>query len=264
MSNLEYAIVALLCSAAALYGTAWLLFLFRRPAAGFTVWGLAWLLNAGLFAANWIFCGEPPFGNMYHVLTVLAWCFLPLYGWFSSRAGMKQVHLYFAFAAMFPMIGGLFMPRDIFWSRMPALQSPWFVPHVLAYMISYALAAVAFALTVAGLRRRAATAAPGLDREAAAYEILRLAFPFMTFGMLSGALWAEEAWGVYWSWDPKETWSLITWTLYAIYLHSRRTRTLRPWAAPAQLLAFGALLTTFLLVNLLPKLSSALHSYAAP
>ena len=84
----------------------------------------------------------------------------------------------------------------------------------------------------------------------------------MTFGMLSGALWAEEAWGVYWSWDPKETWSLITWGCYLIYFHCRTRRYLHKYEETAELLAFLALLTTFTLVNLLPKLSSALHSYA--
>jgi ABC-type transport system involved in cytochrome c biogenesis permease subunit len=84
----------------------------------------------------------------------------------------------------------------------------------------------------------------------------------MTFGLLSGALWAEEAWGVYWSWDPKETWALITWTLYLVYFHCRRSPSLQRFADAAQMAAFLALLTTYLLVNLLPKLASALHSYA--
>ena len=83
----------------------------------------------------------------------------------------------------------------------------------------------------------------------------------MTFGLLSGALWAEEAWGRYWSWDPKETWSLITWTLYLIYFHCRRSPGLRQWSPAAHVLAFLALLTTFFLVNLLPKMGSVLHSY---
>lgn len=91
--------------------------------------------------------------------------------------------------------------------------------------------------------------------------MLLLAFPFMTFGMLSGALWAEEAWGVYWSWDRKEVWSLITWTLYVVYFHSRLSPRTRRWAPTLQSVAFVALVITFLAVNLLPKLSSALHSY---
>jgi ABC-type transport system involved in cytochrome c biogenesis permease subunit len=79
--------------------------------------------------------------------------------------------------------------------------------------------------------------------------------------MLSGALWAEEAWGQYWSWDAKEVWSLITWGLYLIYFHLRKSEW-KQYADWAHLLAFLALLTTFFLVNLIPKLGSILHSYA--
>jgi ABC-type transport system involved in cytochrome c biogenesis permease subunit len=153
------------------------------------------------------------------------------------------------------------MAPDMVWKRMPALQSPWFVPHVTSYMISYALAAVGFVLYLVGkieaLRNKDCT-----DRyDMALYKILGLSFPFMTFGMLSGALWAEEAWGTYWSWDRKETWSLITWTLYLIYFHCLTKKDLRKHAGLVQVFAFLALITTFFLVNLWPKLYSTLHSY---
>ena len=84
----------------------------------------------------------------------------------------------------------------------------------------------------------------------------------MTFGMLSGALWAEEAWGIYWSWDAKETWALVTWSAYLIYFHCRMSPRFKPYATVAQILAFIFLLITFLVVNLLPKMGSLLHSYA--
>jgi ABC-type transport system involved in cytochrome c biogenesis permease subunit len=92
--------------------------------------------------------------------------------------------------------------------------------------------------------------------------ITRLAFPFMTFGLLSGALWAEEAWGRYWSWDSKETWALILWLCYAQYLHWRRVDSLHRFALGFQAAGFAALIVTFLFVSLIPKLGSALHTYA--
>ena len=97
----------------------------------------------------------------------------------------------------------------------------------------------------------------------AVYEVLLLSFPLMSFGMLSGTLWAEDAWGGYWSWDVKEIWSLITWFTYLAYFHIRRTN-LKKWDLVIQILAFLALLFTFLVVNygLISKLKSALHSYA--
>jgi ABC-type transport system involved in cytochrome c biogenesis permease subunit len=125
------------------------------------------------------------------------------------------------------------------------------------------MAAVAFAVTVTRMVRARILKHDGTGRFAAAsHQILRLGFPFMTFGMLSGALWAERAWGAYWSWDAKETWSLATWTLYAIYFHCRGRTNLRRYADAVQVLAFFALLTTFLLVNLLPRIASVLHGYA--
>jgi len=244
-------------AAAAAYAAAFGLLLARRRRAGFAVFVVGWGLNAALVALNWVAGGHPPFGNMYHVMVFLSLCFLPLYLLLRRREGLGWLHLYFAAAAVVPLAGALFMERDILWRRMPALHSPWFVPHVVSYMISYALAAVAFALTVAGRVRRV-----GKEYADASYAVLRFAFPFMTFGLLSGALWAEEAWGAYWSWDPKETWSLITWTAYVACFHCRSAPRLRPGADLVQALAFLALLTTFLLVNLLPKLASVLHGYA--
>jgi ABC-type transport system involved in cytochrome c biogenesis permease subunit len=126
-------------------------------------------------------------------------------------------------------------------------------------MISYALATIAFIMYL--VRKVGKVSDTQYDR--AIYEILRLGFPFITFGMLSGALWAEEAWGTYWSWDRKETWSLITWSLYLIYFHCLTEKKLKKYADLAQVLAFLALVTTFFLVNLWPKLSSVLHSYSS-
>jgi ABC-type transport system involved in cytochrome c biogenesis permease subunit len=245
------------------YGLAFLVLVrAERRRAGARIFALAWLVNAGLILVNWLAAGYPPLANMYHVLTFLSVCFLPLWKLFTARDRLEWLAPYFAFASVIPLVGSMFLEADAFWRRMPALQSPWFVPHVVAYMVSYALAMVAFAVTAATLWRRK----PGFTRRAgemhaAAYRVLKAAFPLMTFGMLSGALWAEEAWGTYWSWDPKEVWSLVTWTLYLAYFHCRKCPPLRRYAVVFQVCAFLSLLTTFLLVNLLPRLASVLHSY---
>ncbi|MBT3380373.1 MAG: cytochrome c biogenesis protein CcsA [Lentisphaerae bacterium] len=264
MTQTDIAVISLLVASAACYLAAWPLLTKRPTKPGIILMAAGWGISAALFVVNGLVAGEPPFGNMYHVQVVLALCFVPLYALLSKRDGLSWTAPYFAVAAALPLIGALFMERDVHWRRVPALQSPWFVPHVLAYMISYALAAIAVSLTIARLIRvkRQPDAGEAPEYRSATLETLRLAFPFMTFGMLSGALWAEEAWGVYWSWDAKETWSLVTWTLYLVYFHCRYSRPLQRYADLAQILAFLALLTTFFLVNLLPKLSSALHSYA--
>jgi len=91
------------------------------------------------------------------------------------------------------------------------------------------------------------------------YRIIGLGFPFLTIGIISGAVWANEAWGSYWSWDPKETWALITWLVFAIYLHSRL---LKGWqgekAALVGSAGFFVIWICYLGVNFLGK---GLHSY---
>lgn len=257
------AITLLIVAAIAGYALCFLLLLPRWRIA-YAVGLLGWLANLAVFVLNWAHVGHPPFGNMYHVQVVLGLSFLPLFALLRRRGDYDWLAPHFALVSCLPMIGTLFLERDLQWRRMPALQSPWFVPHVLSYMISYSLLAVAFAALVWGLilawqERESAL----LERSRrAVYALSRLAFPLMSFGLLSGALWAEEAWGVYWSWDPKETWSLITWTLYLIYFHARLSPRTRRFEIVAHLLAFAALLATFILVNLLPKIGGGLHSYS--
>lgn len=246
------------------YASAWLFYVLSRPRIATMLYAAAWGLNTAIFLANWVASGHPPFGNMYHVMVALALCFLPLSAILAAKEGLTWLRPYFALAAVFPLAGALAMNSDLPWQRVPALQSGWFVPHVLAYTLGYALCAVGFILLVTSLFRRAALHRDEWQQHGdAALQTVRLAFPFLTFGLFSGALWAEEAWGAYWSWDPKETWSLITWALYALYLHLQFHTRLRRVGEATHALAFLALLATFLLVNLIPKLSSALHSYAA-
>jgi len=249
-------LIPLLILSAAGYLLSGVLFSVKRSRVAYVAIGTAWAVNAGVLVLNGLIVNDIPLGNMYQVQVVLGLCFLPLFFLLSIRDRLRWTGVYFAFASALPLIGAIFMDKQATWKRMPALQSHWFVPHVLAYMISYALCAVAFIMLI----RLWCSKEKG-ELERAICQILRTAFPFMTFGMLSGALWAEEAWGQYWSWDAKEVWSLITWGLYLVYFHCRKSAWSK-YANWAHLLAFLALLTTFFLVNLLPKLGSLLHSYA--
>lgn len=252
----------LLITALVAYFAAGILFLRERDRAGLLAFAAGWLVNALAVLFNWTLCGHPPFGSMYHVLVVLPLGFLPGYLYLRLRQKRPDLGPSFAFASLVPLIGPLFMERDMFWRRMPALQSPWFVPHVLAYMTAYALATVAFIHSVRAWRMQRRNDAKAPEASLDVDAITRLVFPFMTFGLLSGALWAEEAWGRYWSWDSKETWALIMWLCYALYFHCRRVASLNRFAAACQAAGFAALIVTFLFVSLIPKLGSALHTYA--
>ena len=213
-------------------------------------------LNAAGFAARWLHAGYPPFSNLHEVmllLTVFAYPVYLLYRRPGSDAFLRAAVGLGAFTYLFyPAFISDGMPRPL----MPALQSGWFIPHVSSYMVAY------FMLTVAGvlaLRELVHATETGL---AIAERMARHAFVFLTFGLVSGAAWAQEAWGTYWGWDPKEVWSLVSWLVYLTAFHYR----LKPGArrrARAALLVLGlaAVLVTFFIVNF-SRIFSGLHSYA--
>ena len=152
----------------------------------------------------------------------------------------------------------------------PALKSRWLAIHTIMAFLGYAAFAISFGVSVMYLiqshflkKRRLGPMfqkLPPLDMlDDISYRCLTFGFPLLTFAIISGAIWAETAWGTYWSWDPKETWSLITWFIYAALLHGRLTTGWRGRkAAMLSIFGFVIMLFTFLGVNLL---LSGLHSY---
>ena len=151
---------------------------------------------------------------------------------------------------------------------MPALRSNWLLVHVLITMTGYAafaLAAAAGAGRIVRARRlpddlQGADDPQGASLDGFVYRAMTVGFLLLTGGIITGAVWANQAWGAYWSWDPKETWSLITWFVYLAGLHLYRTKGWRgarfAWAAVA---GFAAVIFTYVGVN---YLLSGLHSYA--
>jgi cytochrome c-type biogenesis protein CcsB len=171
----------------------------------------------------------------------------------------------------------------------PALQSNWLMMHVTVMILSYAalilgsLLSIAFLIVTMDSTKNSAVTnqivtsqtvnqdskqgeqkneklqSIALTLDNLSYRILGIAFPLLTIGILSGAVWANEAWGSYWSWDPKETWALLTWLIFAIYLH---TRISKGWAGkkPAIIASFGFVIVwiCYLGVNLIGE---GLHSY---
>ncbi len=213
----------------------------------------AWVLALGLFGANAVLAQAMPFGNMRHVLCFFPLAMLPAAVWVQRRTG-HELTSYFAAAAAVALIGALCMPLQATWRQMPALQSPWFVPHVTAYVLAYGLMAVA---VFPAWRVRGADD----SHMRVADALVRLALPFMTFGLWSGALWADAAWGRYWAWDIKETWALLSWLIYLAYLHLPHTAACFFGRKLLLLLGFVAIVITFFIVNFLPATSS-LHTYS--
>ncbi|MDD4430607.1 MAG: cytochrome c biogenesis protein CcsA, partial [Bacteroidales bacterium] len=139
---------------------------------------------------------------------------------------------------------------------MPALQSPWFIPHVTVYIFSYALLGCSFLLALAALIK------PALNLDKAIGHLVIAGISCFSLGMLFGALWAKEAWGNYWSWDPKETWAAITWILYLLYIHLIRFRYRNKKIVYLVLIfAFCALQMCWYGINYLPAAQQSIHVY---
>lgn len=227
------------------------------------------LLLAALLVVRWKASNHFPLSNLYESLIFLTW-------------GISFVHLYLEKMNGETYLGVIFSPILLFIDAfatltlpaqmqesaplIPALKSNWLMMHVSIMMLSYAtliagsLMAIAF-LMISTNQESQLQKGNALDQtlDNLSYRTLGIGFPLLTLGILSGAIWANEAWGSYWSWDPKETWALITWFVFAIYFHFRLT-----WGwkgkKPAIVASLGFVLVwvCYLGVNLL---GSGLHSY---
>jgi len=149
----------------------------------------------------------------------------------------------------------LAMPQTLDRTLMPALQSPLFVPHVVVYLLSYAV--LGLSAGVAGwrlLRREVDSDLP--------FRLVHAGLPLLTLGLVMGAIWAKEAWGHYWAWDPKETWALLTWIAYVCLIHAEGGLRERPRTALAAIAGcFAVVLMCWFLVNHLPSTAVSVHTY---
>ena len=230
--------------------TAWIFFIF------------AFVLNTGYIVARGIIARRLPLANQFEFSTAFAWGLALMYiitrikfkaDWVSIIA-MPATFLLLSYAAL--------LPREIT-DLMPALRSAWFSIHIGAAVFSYAAFAVSGCIGVVYLVRLKKSGQKQdtglLQMDYMSYRLIALGFLLLTVVILSGCIWAEQAWSSFWSWDPKETWALITWIIYAIYLHQRlrlnwRGRRMAIFAIAAVVIV----LFTFIGVNtLLP----GLHSY---
>jgi cytochrome c-type biogenesis protein CcsB len=237
--------------------------------------------------------GHAPLSNLYESIVFFAWTVLLLYGLFEARYKYRSVGAFVlpvAFLAMAfaqygaPLVrsagliigsealGNFSIPTGI-QALLPALQSDWLLYHVVTCFLGYAGFAVGAAVSIMYLVRAGKEDGNGAVKTGGVfslfpparlldqinYQAIMVGFPLLTLGIVTGAVWANYAWGSYWSWDPKETWSLIVWFIYAAFLHARFTR---GWvgkrAAILSIAGFAATVFCYLGVNLL---LSGLHSY---
>ncbi len=233
------------------------------------------VLHSGGLVLRWLEThqtgyGYIPLSNMYESLIFFSWTIVFIYLILELKYRQRVIGVFvtpFAFLAIaltsiIPGIDAKITPL------VPALQSNWLTIHVTTCFFGYAAFAVSFGISIlylikertdtgktAGSRWLPST--PLLDE--VNYKSIVIGFPMLTLGIATGAAWANYAWGTYWSWDPKETWSLITWFIYAAFLHARFTRDWRGRkAALLSVFGFTAVLFTYFGVN---YLLSGLHSY---
>lgn len=224
------------------------------PAVGAALAGSA--VYAVFIAGLWLTLGRPPLRTMGEtrlwyaffmgiaaLLTYLRWG----YPWILSFSALVST--------VFSVIN-ILRPEIHDQTLMPALQSVWFIPHVTVYIFSYALLGCAFILACASLIARRPEYLDPCD------NLVYAGTAFLTVGMLTGAVWAKEAWGNYWNWDPKETWAAITWTGYLLYIHLRLLRrTSVRTACLLLILSFAALQLCWWGVNYLPAAQESVHLY---
>ena len=218
--------------------------------------------------------GHAPLSNLYESVVFFAWTIILIYGIIEFKYKYRVVG---AFVLPFALLGMAWAQLGLHSGiepLVPALQSNWLLYHVITCFLGYAAFAVACGISIMYLIKAKAEGDTSSSAPAGSaigmfpsirvlddlnYKAIMIGFPLLTLGIVTGAAWANYAWGTYWSWDPKETWSLIVWFVYAAFLHARITR---GWvgkrAAWLSIIGFAATIFCYLGVNLF---LSGLHSY---
>ncbi len=220
-------------------------------------------LHVAYIAIRWQAAQRAPFSNMFESLVLFSWAIVVVYLVVQFRTKVAPLGTASALIALLTLAYASAFESDIR-PLMPALQSNWLSVHVFTCFLGYAGFAISF-LAALGYLFSSRAQSKSTPENRAALEVVEgktvsFGFLFLTVGIITGAVWANSAWGTYWSWDPKETWSLITWFIYAIYLHCRY---MRGWegkrAAWISVIGFLSVIFTYVGVNFL---LSGLHSYA--
>lgn len=214
--------------------------------------------------------GHAPFTNMYESLSFLAWASILAYIIIEGKFKIRKLGPYFMLivVGLMALASSPLMPKEAA-PLVPALQSYWLWLHVSVTLLGEAFLAIAFITSIMYLvadsrEKKQKDQKSGLSAEkldSISYRSVAIGFPLFTLGgLVFGMIWAYKAWGSYWSWDPKEVWSLITWFVFALYLH---TRIVMGWkgrrSAFIAIIGFLAALFTYFGVN---YLLAGLHSYA--
>ncbi len=236
-----------------------------------TALGMRWYESYQILGAD----GRAPLTNLYESVVFFTWSIVLIYLLMDLKYKQPSIGAFVMPFALFGQIGAQMWLNAGIDPLVPALQSNWLTYHVITCFLGYAAFAMACGVSIMYLIKIGKeekfegdpSEMPGVlglfpptrVMDDINYRAIMIGFPMLTLGIITGAAWANYAWGTYWSWDPKETWSLIVWFIYAAFIHARFTR---GWvgrrAAWLSIIGFAATLFCYLGVNLV---LSGLHSY---
>ncbi len=259
---------------AVLYLITWI---FRVRSIGFAATAATWFglaVQTTAIGLRWVESyrmgyGHAPLSNLYESLVFFSWVVIAVYLFIEWTIKNKVIGAFATPFASLAMAYASFSPKveDAIQPLIPALKSNWLIAHVVTCFLGYASFAVACGFGFMYLIRGDEDRDSGLigtlpsrkNIDELIHQTIIFGFLWLSVGIITGAIWANEAWGTYWSWDPKETWSLITWFVYAVALH---VRFVKGWAgkriAIIAIIGFISVLFTYFGVNFL---LSGLHSY---
>ncbi|OHB89434.1 MAG: c-type cytochrome biogenesis protein CcsB [Planctomycetes bacterium RIFCSPHIGHO2_02_FULL_40_12] len=259
----------------------------------FGVFTGALVLNTVLVLTRWYEANHAPMSDKYESFVFFAWTIALVYlimelvTIFIARVHESRLGIIGALQSLLSawMLHSAINTDSTIKELPPALQSNWLVVHVINYFISYSALSISFSAAIIYLIYRAIyrgraqeIVMTGSDSQLRkdvtfdklAYISVTIGFPFLTVGLITGSIWAKGAWGTYWGWDPKETWSLISWLVYLSYLHlpmilpkTKIKKTFAPILLSIVLLvAFPIVLFTFMGMHKLPTAVDSDHIYA--
>ena len=253
----------------------------------------AFILNTTLVLTRWYEANHAPMSDKYESFVFFAWSIALVYlimelvTIFIARVHESRLGIIGALQCVLSafMLYSAINTDSSIKELPPALQSNWLIIHVINYFISYSALSISFSAAIVYLIYRAiyrgraqeivmSGAHSQLSKDVTfdklAYISVTIGFPFLTVGLITGSIWAKGAWGTYWGWDPKETWSLISWLVYLAYLHlpmflpkTSINKSFRPILLSIVLLvAFPIVLFTFMGMHKLPTAADSDHIYA--
>ena len=221
---------------------------------------MGFLLHTAALIMRTVVSGDVPFTDLFEYCLFMSWAVALVFLIFFRRSLPRPVSGVVVLVLILLVGLALFYYSDPGSGKMPALKSNWLYVHVSLAALGETFFAIAFAASLILLIRRKSADGEYIEKlDNTAYRAISMGFPIFTAGaMVAGAVWAKRAWGAYWSWDPKETLSLVVWLIYAIYLHARLVRGMR--GVPTAIIAIIGFAMTILTIAG-TKLLGGLHSY---